>query len=212
MGQTVKHTQCATLPRPLARARYTAAMTSSPTTRTILRDYLRAKDENRALFLRRGFAPDAFLSMVLNTGEIDFPAESMGVDAVAQTLAVRFNQTYENIFTFYLGEPDENARYDAYHCSWLVGMTEKATGNVRVGCGTYDWLFDDTPYRAKALRITIEHMRSLPPADADGVFDWLLAAPYPFTQPAVLAAGMPALPALDPIRAYLAAPLRAAGS
>jgi len=174
------------------------------TTRSLLRDYLRAKDENRVLFLRRGFAPDVSLIMGLNTDEISFPAQSLGVDAVAETLAVRFNQTYENIFTFYLALPPDDATTEAFHCGWMVGMTEKATGNVRVGCGTYEWLFDLEPYRVKGLRIIIEHMRNLPSSDADAVFDWLLAAPYPFADPRALAATIPAIDALSPVRTFLA--------
>lgn len=179
-------------------------MTDTATTRSLLRDYLRAKDENRVLFLRRGFALDVSLVMVLNTGEIDFPTQSLGVDAVADTLAVRFNQTYENIFTFYLGHPAEGEHHEAFHCGWMVGMTEKATGNVRVGCGTYDWLFDLAPQRVKGLRITIEHMRTLPSEQGEAVFDWLLAAPYPFANPSALAATAPDIEALAPVRAFLA--------
>lgn len=175
------------------------------TTRSLLRDYLRAKDENRVLFLRRGFAPDVSLVMVLNTDDIQFPAQSLGVDAVADTLAVRFNQTYENIFTFYLGSPPDDATTEAFHCGWMVGMTEKATGNVRVGCGNYEWLFDLQPYRVKGLRITIEHMRTLTPDRGDAVFDWLLASPYPFADPHALAAAMPGIEALAPVKAFLSA-------
>ena len=101
----------------------------------------------------------------------------------------KFGQTYDNVYTFYLSRPPADTRLPDYHCDWLVGMTEKATGNVRVGCGRYDWEFQPDPYRAKRLTITIETMVTLPPGDASAVFGWLLALDYPWTSAARVVAG-----------------------
>ncbi|MCH3873833.1 hypothetical protein LZC35_08960, partial [Campylobacter jejuni] len=91
--------------------------------------------------------------------------------------------------TFYLARPEADVRLSDYSCDWIVGMTEKATGNVRVGCGRYAWTFQPEPYRATHLTITIETMVTLPPADAEAVFGWLLALDYPWTNAQRVVAG-----------------------
>lgn len=175
-------------------------------TESVLRDYFHAKDENRPHYMARAFAPDAVLKMALRTQAIAFPPESHGLAAITDTLVRKFGQTYDNVYTFYLSRPDADARLSEYHCDWLVGMTEKATGNVRVGCGRYDWEFQPDPYRAKRLTITIETMVSLPPANSAAVFGWLLALDYPWTSAARVVAGAPPLEDLAPVVHYLLHP------
>ncbi|MGE8687007.1 MAG: hypothetical protein ACN6PJ_07740 [Achromobacter sp.] len=175
-------------------------------TESVLRDYFHAKDENRPHYMARAFAPDAVLKMALRTQAIAFPPESHGLAAIADTLVRKFGQTYENVYTFYLSRPEPGARLPGYQCDWIVGMTEKGTGNVRVGCGRYDWEFQDEPYLASSLVITIETMVSLPAADAEAVFGWLLALDYPWTNAARVVAGAPPLEALAPVVHYLLHP------
>ncbi|MCY1519912.1 hypothetical protein D9M68_546760 [compost metagenome] len=175
-------------------------------TESVLRDYFHAKDENRPHYMARAFAPDAVLKMALRTQAIAFPPESHGLAAIADTLVRKFGQTYENVYTFYLSRPEPGVRLPGYQCDWIVGMTEKATGNVRVGCGRYDWEFQKEPYRASSLVITIETMVSLPAADAEAVFGWLLALDYPWTNAARVVASAPPLEALAPVVHYLLHP------
>lgn len=175
-------------------------------TESVLRDYFHAKDENRPHFMARAFAADAVLKMALRTQAIAFPPESHGLAAIADTLVRKFGQTYENVYTFYLSRPAAGAKLPDYHCDWIVGMTEKATGNVRVGCGRYDWTFQPDPYRAKDLTITIETMVTLPAADTPAVFGWLLGLDYPWTNAARVVATAPPLEALAPVVHYLLHP------
>lgn len=175
-------------------------------TESVLRDYFHAKDENRPHYMTRAFAPDAVLKMALRTQAIAFPPESHGLAAIADTLVRKFGQTYDNVYTFYLSRPEAGAQLPGYRCDWIVGMTEKASGNVRVGCGRYDWEFQPQPYRASSLVITIETMVTLPAADADAVFGWLLALDYPWTDAARVVAGAPPLEALAPVVHYLLHP------
>lgn len=186
------------------------AMTSdslSPSsTESVLRDYFHAKDENRPHFMARAFANHAVLKMALRTQAIAFPPESHGLAAITDTLVRKFGQTYENVYTFYLSRPAAGARLPDYHCDWIVGMTEKATGAVRVGCGRYDWTFQPDPYRATDLTITIETMVTLPSVDAPAVFGWLLALDYPWTNAARVVASAPPLEALAPVVHYLLHP------
>lgn len=173
------------------------------TTASLMRDYLRAKDENRPLYMARAFASDAVLKMTLRTPAIAFPPEARGREAITEALVRTFGQTYENVFTFYLDHPGEDAMLAHYTCDWFVGMAEKSTGNVRVGCGSYEWEFQASPHQARKLVITIETMLSLPPDAAGPVFSWLTALPYPWTDPRRVVNSAPPIEALAPVMHWI---------
>lgn len=99
--------------------------------------YIKAKDGNRPHLLDAAFTEDATLQMIVRTEAISFPASSVGREAIAETLVRRFNQTYENVYTLCIGSPP-TANSETYSCNWLVAMSEKQGGAVRVGCGRYD--------------------------------------------------------------------------
>lgn len=168
-------------------------------TASVMRNYLHAKDENRPVYMARAFAADAVLKMTLRTQAIAFPPEAHGLDAITETLVRTFGHTYENVFTFYLAHPGEAATLDAYACDWFVGMTERSSGQVRVGCGRYDWEFQIEPHLAKRLTITIETMLSLPADTAPAVFGWLTALPYPWTDPHRVMHTAPPIEPLAPV-------------
>jgi len=102
--------------------------------------YIRAKDSNRPHLMARAFAQDATLQMVVKTESISFTPISKGLESISDVLVRQFGQTYENIHTFCLAAPSRNDEI-TFSCGWLVGMSEKQTSIVRVGCGRYDWLF-----------------------------------------------------------------------
>ncbi|AEE66016.1 hypothetical protein [Bordetella pertussis] len=192
----------------------THAMPTQPaaprTTACLLRDYFRAKDENRPLYMARAFAPDAVLKMALRTQAIAFPPESHGLAAIADTLSRKFGQTYDNVYTFYLAHPGEHAVLPEFSCDWIVGMTDKASGEVRVGCGSYDWVFQAEPHLVKRLTITIESMLTLPADTAGPVFGWLTALPYPWTDAQRVVASAPPIESLAPIMYWLRRDVRRA--
>ena len=172
----------------------------------LLRDYIRAKDENRPHLIRRVFCDAACLEMCVKTESISFPAVSQGAATIADVLVRRFNQTYENIYTFYLDKPAaESANPPAvFACDWLVGMSEKATGNVRVGCGRYEWVFEqDAPHRVERLAITIEAMQTLPPECLPDILGWLLALDYPWSSARAVCASVPKIKLLEPVLRHL---------
>ncbi len=173
---------------------------------TLLRDYIRAKDENRPHLIPRVFCDAACLEMRVKTESISFPAVSQGAATIADVLVRRFNQTYENIYTFYLDTPAAGSANPpaVFACDWLVGMSEKATGNVRVGCGRYEWVFQQgTPCRVERLAITIEAMQTLPPPRLPEVLDWLLALDYPWSSAQAVCNSAPATTLLEPVLNYL---------
>lgn len=178
----------------------------------LLGDYIRAKDENRPHLIAQVFSETACLEMRVKTDAISFPAISQGAATIADVLVRRFNQTYENIYTFYLDRPVAGSATPpaVFACDWLVGMSEKATGNVRVGCGRYEWVFrqDASPLRAERLAITIEAMQTLPAASLPHILRWLLALDYPWSSASAVRAFAPKLPLLEPVLDYLGRPRR----
>lgn len=173
------------------------------TPETVLRTYFHAKDENRPHMMRGAFCAAATLRMQLHTANIAFPAESNGLEAITDSLVRSFGQKYENVYSFYMDRPAQGAA--SFSCDWLVGMSDKATGDVRVGCGRYDWEFDEEGGTglAKRLAITIDSMQVLPPGQLQPVLDWLVSLTYPWTRADAVAARAPAIDALTPVLQYL---------
>ena len=168
----------------------------------VLRDYFRAKDSNRPHILEYVFTEDAALEIHNRSEAITFPAATRGRAAIADLLVRRFNQTYENIYSFYLQRPEAEA--DRFECAWLVGMSDKESGVVRVGCGRYAWQFTEvSPCRATHLGIAIEAMEVLPPSALGPVLDWLTRLAYPWCPAAALRAHAPPLAELAPVFACL---------
>ncbi|MDM0112244.1 hypothetical protein QTI66_08785 [Variovorax sp. J22R133] len=147
--------------------------------------YIRAKDGNRPYLLNASFAADASLRMDVRTDSVAFPPESSGREGIAETVVRRFNQTYENIYTLCIGSPPRG-NANSHSNIWLVAMSEKSSGAVRVGCGRYDWSFEENGGRVKSLTITIETMAMLPPATLASVMNWVSALPYPWCSQQVL--------------------------
>lgn len=167
----------------------------------VLRGYFHAKDENRPHLLANVFSDGARLEIENRSDQISFPAVTVGCEQITDVLVRRFNQTYENIYSFYLDRPDEEA--DAFACDWLVGMTDKETKNVRIGCGRYDWTFQKTPtFLATQLVITIESMVVLPPTTTGEVMKWLLGLSYPWASASAIDSA-PSLEMLAPVAKYI---------
>lgn len=169
----------------------------------MIRAYIRAKDENRPHLMRRIFAETATLEMVVQTGTISFPPISRGVDTITQVLVRDFGKTFENVYTFCLTDAPSNDN-GPFSCNWLVGMSEKETGTVRVGCGRYDWIFQTGGARlVEKLSITIHLMLVLSGQDLRPVMDWLSKLPYPWCPAEKAANGMPSVPDLKPAFDYI---------
>jgi hypothetical protein len=83
-------------------------------------------------------------------------------------------------------------------------MSERSSGQVRVGCGIYNWTFEPhAPRLARGLVVTIEAMQVLPLAQSERVFIWLRALNYPWSSPEAALPGVPASEPLVPIAQFL---------
>ena len=138
--------------------------------------------------LRLAFLPTATVEVVVKTPTISFPSEVTGLDAIADVFVRRFAVTYENVYTFCLSSPPSDESH-AFSCDWLVAMSEKESGAVRLGCGSYDWLFaPDRGGLVERLVITIDVMQRLDPGHLRPIMDWVAAIPYPWCPAADVAA------------------------
>jgi len=165
--------------------------------------YLRAKDQNRPYLMRRAFTGTATLNMIVKTGAISFPPLSNGIDSITEVLVRRFAQSYENVLTFCIGDPPKNDA-GSFSCNWMVGMSERETGAVRVGCGRYDWQFQTgEPFLTRELTITIEFMQILPPSTLEVIMDWLSGLPYPWCPAQTAVMGAPEVEGLAVILDYI---------
>ena len=168
----------------------------------VLRNYFHAKDENRPHILTSVFDAAATLEVRNRSSAITFPAITTGRDAIADVLVRNFGQTYENVYSFYMNRPQGPVHN--FSCDWLVAMTEKTTRNVRVGCGSYDWVFTpEPPNLARRLTITICDMQILPADRVDAVFTWLQRLTYPWSTPAEVVKSAPNIAELAPVLQHL---------
>jgi hypothetical protein len=166
----------------------------------IIQRYICAKDKNRPELMPRVFTIAARLEIVMKTHTIVFPLGADGLDAITDVLISQFSQNYENVYTFCFFDASENHE-NKYSCEWLVTMTEKNGGSVRVGCGSYNWSFDhQQEILADQLIITIEQMILLSPDCYDQIFSWVTKLPYPGCGAVEMLQTMPSLVLLNSIR------------
>jgi len=163
--------------------------------------YILAKDGNRPFLMKQAFAENAELETVVKSDAISFPSAAKGLSTLEDVLVRRFNADNENIFTFCLSEPSETDR-KRFQCHWLVGMSTKATGQLRVGCGSYDWHFDGAGKVTK-LVINIDVMKILPSGELGDAMRWLSSLPYPWCSPGQALQSIPAHEGFADIGAYL---------
>ena len=150
-----------------------------PSPSECVRAYILGKDRNRPDMLTRAFAPTAAVEVIAKTPMISFPSEVTGLDAIADVFVRKFAVTYENVYTFCLSSPPgDDSR--AFSCDWLVAMSEKDGGAIRVGSGRYDWAFAPDSRLAEKLVITIDVMQKLSPDCLRAVMEWVAALPYPW--------------------------------
>ena len=174
-----------------------------PTPADAISTYLHAKDGNRPFSMRRAFTATAALEMIVKTDAIAFPATAQGLDAITGILVHRFAREFENIYSFCLASPPK-PDLRQFSCDWLVGMSSRDGGAVRVGCGRYDWYFQpDAGGLVERLRITIERMQVFSSDSLIPIMDWLADLPYPWCRPGDALAAMPQLPGLVEIAAHI---------
>jgi hypothetical protein len=177
---------------------------STQTPRGLVRTYIRAKDENRPHLTARVFSETAELEIIVKPGTISFPSLTKGLKSITDVLVRSFSVKYENIYTFCLKRPKPQTREKGFSCDWLVGMSEREGGHVRVGCGRYDWrFFPGERYLVDRLVITIEVMQVLAPVWNKTVFEWLSGLPYPWCPRETIAGTAPVIEGIEAVTDYI---------
>jgi hypothetical protein len=165
--------------------------------------YFHAKDGNRPVLMRRAFAEDVRLEMVVKTEAISFPSAARGLAEIEEVLVRRIATDFENVYSFGLARPTEADRH-RFSCPWLVAMSARTDGALRVGVGRYDWQFSpDARCLVEKLTIAIDVMQILPAGELAPIMSWIGRLPYPWCQPDEVVAAMPRLEQLSPIERYL---------
>ena len=170
--------------------------------RQSIETYIHAKDGNRPHLMHSAFTVDAELVMQVKTEEISFPSSVKGVGNISAVLVSQFAQRYENIYTLCMGTPPD--RESVFRCNWLVCMTEKASGAVRVGFGQYEWVCEDESGKISELKITIEEMKNLPGELSPLILEWVQTLPYPWCPRDLPARSAPDIPAVQKVAEHLA--------
>jgi len=170
----------------------------------IISIYIKAKDDSKPHLMKSVFSENAILKMKVQTENISFPADVIGVDDITEALVRNFNNTYENIYTVCLSDTVEQ-RGDVLACRWLVGMTDKASGLPRVGFGDYQWIFDgEGSGLVSHLTIAIDDMIVLPLEFQSDVISWCANLSYPWVLSSEVVASMPDIDLLANVRSLAA--------
>lgn len=170
---------------------------------TALQNYFRAKDGNLPHLMREVFSEDALLTFDVKAPGMSFPDVARGRDSITDVRVSGFGETYDHVRSFYLDRPAPGVA--EFSCDWLVGMRHRGDGEIRVGCGRYEWKFQAIePGLATELRITIESMQRLPAGELSAIQAWFGRLDYPWTSAHAAAAQAPANPAPVPVLRYLA--------
>jgi len=182
--------------------------------------YVQGKDSNLPHLMQAVFSEDAVLKMLVNSDEIDFPSEVIGLEGISQTLCSEFNERFEHIRTLCFLDTVLRSN-NLMNCRWLVGMVSKETGALHCGYGEYHWTFDKdysalSQHQVKKLTIVIEKMVILvPPKDLDidqevdkkAILNWLASCTYPWAISHEVLANMPDIKVLAGIKKGLLEPV-----
>jgi hypothetical protein len=145
----------------------------------LIERYVLAKDQNKPYQMARVFTPDVKLSMDVLTQDITFPPIANGLTNVTDVVCSNLNRHFENIYTFCFTDPPVSPG-ESFSCGWMVVMSEKTGGVVRVGGGRYDWCFNPERTRVNALTITVSDMSYLPATTLPSVMEWVENLSYPW--------------------------------
>ncbi|BBB24692.1 nuclear transport factor 2 family protein [Amphritea japonica] len=159
----------------------------------LISQYIKAKDNSKPHIMAKVFAEQAVLKMDVQTDNISFPAEVQGVDKITRTLVQDFNNSYDNIYTLCItNSVNQHQHQNHLSCRWLVCMTEKSSGSLRLGYGDYHWRFEgQSSGLISQLKITIDDMQILPEGIETEILCWFDTLPYPWALSSELKTTMP---------------------
>ena len=157
----------------------------------LISQYIKAKDNSKPHLMAKVFTEQATLKMNVQTDNISFPAEVQSVDNITRTLVQDFNNSYNNIYTLCITDSVDQHQHHL-SCRWLVCMTEKLSGSLRLGFGDYHWSFEERPTGLICqLTITIDDMQILPDDITSEILSWFGTLSYPWVLSSELKTTLP---------------------
>ena len=173
----------------------------SPAQHHVLTKYLEAKDQQRPFLFGEVFTSEAMFQSRF-AFETDFNDERPvhGLDAIAGVFQ-RMGSRVENIFTVYT---PSSVRWDAGALSidWLVGMSERESGKLRLAWGDYAWRFNPAGTRATELVVLMRQMIELPASAGSSINHWLAELPAPWCEAEQILESMPSFAGSEDLRAF----------
>lgn len=154
------------------------------TIKEVLEKYIKGKDTDQFKLLESIYSENSEVTFEIKPNSITFPSVISGNKEIAQILSSEFNKKYCNVKTYYLSEnfPDiENLKIDKQ--KWLVLMSEKNSGVLYAGAGSYNWEFEygkEQVLKIKHHHIFIEAMIKLKNLPLQFIIDLQNSIPYPW--------------------------------
>lgn len=173
--------------------------------------YIQGKDTDQPHLFTGVFSPDAVLKMRVQSEDIQFPAEVVGLEEITRTLCTEFNQRFEQVRTLCFLDSVLRSN-NLMNCRWLVGMISKETGVYHLGYGEYHWTFEKdyselSLHQVKKLTIVIDEMMLLSSEELKkhqvDIIDWLGTCTYPWAISTEALSSMPRIPFLAGVRSHL---------
>ena len=169
----------------------------------VIETYIQSKDCNRPWMMPRVFSGDARLEIENRSEAISFPSTAVGVEEISELLVRQFACENENVYTICLS-PAPIGHGGQFSCIWLVAMSRRNTGEIRVGVGHYNWEFaQNLNGLATDLKITIDAMVVLEKEYTASVMTWISGLPYPWCSVSAAQTDIPDLADLKPISDFL---------
>jgi len=175
------------------------------THKSLLEAYVYAKDNCCLEMIHDIFEPNALLAISVAGNAITFPPLVVGAEGIAQTLVTDFGRQYTQCCTYYLAEVPAATGSRIDHLPWLVIMRDKAQASLRIGRGSYRWLFSPHAkgWRISEMDIRIDRM-DVVPDPAGGLLATLQPLlSYPWLQPAALDEAFSPLARCNPTFAFV---------
>ena len=155
-----------------------------------IKTYILAKDGNRPYLMRRAFAERRTRDRGQDRRHQLFRARPR-VSARSKTFSCGSSASImRNVTPFAFSEPPPAGSVH-FACHWLVGMSAKANGQIRIGCGRYDWYFN-AHGQVEKLVIAIDVMKVLAADQLRPNMNWFSALPYPWCSAGEALRQMPA--------------------
>lgn len=84
---------------------------------------------------------NALLAISVAGDAITFPPLVIGTEGIAQTLVTDFGRQFTQCRTYYLADVPAQTGSRIDHLPWRVIMRDEAQASLRIGRGSYRWLF-----------------------------------------------------------------------